>query len=49
MLELDILLFKEPYILLRDNTKAYIAFISSTISNIGVLGLIGYIVIKEEY
>jgi hypothetical protein len=49
MLELDILLFREPYILLRDSTRAYIAFISSTISNIGVLGLIGYTLIEEGY
>jgi hypothetical protein len=32
--------------LLRDSTRAYIAFISSTISNIGVLGLIGYTLIE---
>ena len=49
MLKLDILLFREPYILLRDNTRAYIAFVSSTISNIRVLGLIGYTLIEEGY
>jgi hypothetical protein len=35
--------------LLRDSTRAYIAFVSFTISNIRVLGLISYILIKEEY
>jgi hypothetical protein len=49
MLKLDTLLFRDPYILLRDSTKAYIAFISPIISNIRVLGLIDYILIKEEY
>ena len=50
MLKLDILLVREePYILLRDNTRAYIAFVSSIISNIRVLGLISYILMKEEY
>jgi hypothetical protein len=34
---------------LRDSTRAYIAFVSSIIFNIGVLGLIGYILIKEGY
>jgi hypothetical protein len=47
MLELDILLFREPYTPLRDSTRAYIAFVSSTISNIGVLGLVGYTLIEE--
>ena len=47
ILELDILLFREPYIPLRDNTRAYIAFVSSTISNIGVSGLAGYTLIEE--
>ena len=50
MLELDILpVREEPYILLRDRTRAYIAFISPTISNIRVLRVIDYIVIKEGY
>jgi hypothetical protein len=35
--------------LLRDSTRAYIAFVSPTISDIGVLGLIDYILTKEEY
>jgi hypothetical protein len=35
--------------LLRDSTRAYIAFISPTISNIGVLGLVDYTLIEEEY
>jgi hypothetical protein len=35
--------------LLRDSTRAYIAFVSSIISNIRVLGLIGYILIEEGY
>jgi hypothetical protein len=34
---------------LRDSTRAYIAFVSSIISNIGVLGLIGYTLIEEGY
>jgi len=50
MLELDILLFREElYILLRDRTRAYMAFVSPTISNTRVLGLVGYILIKEGY
>jgi len=49
MLELDTLLFREPYTLLRDSTRAYIAFVSSTISNIKVLGLVGYTLIEEGY
>jgi hypothetical protein len=49
MLKLDTLLFREPYMPLRDSTKAYIAFVSPTISNIGVSGLIDYILIKEGY
>jgi len=49
MLKLDTLLFREPYILLRDSTRAYIAFISPIISNIGILGLIDYILIEEGY
>jgi hypothetical protein len=48
MLKLDILLVREePYIPLRDSTRACIAFVSSTISNIRVLGLAGYTLIEE--
>jgi hypothetical protein len=49
MLELDILLFREPYTPLRDSTRAYIAFVSPTIFDVGVLGLVDYILIEEGY
>jgi hypothetical protein len=50
MLKLDILLFREElYILLRDRTRAYIAFVSPTMSDTRVLGLVGYTLIEEGY
>jgi hypothetical protein len=34
---------------LRDSTRAYIAFVSSTMSDVGVSGLAGYTLIEEGY
>jgi hypothetical protein len=49
MLKLDILLFREPYISLRNSTRACIAFVSPIMSNIGISGLVDYILIEEGY